>query len=29
MFAQLRDVLAAKDSAIVTQENHDCGLLIP
>ena len=29
MFAQLRDVLAAKDSAVVTQENHDGGLLIP
>jgi hypothetical protein len=29
VFAQLRDVLAAKDSAVVTQENHDGCLLVP
>jgi hypothetical protein len=29
VFAQLRDVLAAKDSAIVTQKNHDRGSFVP
>jgi hypothetical protein len=29
VFAQLRDVLAAKDSAVVTQKNHDRGSFVP
>jgi hypothetical protein len=29
VFAQLRDVLAAKDSSIVPQENQHCWLLRP
>ena len=29
VFAQLRDVLAAKDSAVVTQEDHDGRLSVP
>jgi hypothetical protein len=29
VFAQLRDVLAAKNSAVVTQENHDGGPFVP
>jgi hypothetical protein len=29
MFAQLRDVLAAKDSAIMTKENDHGGTVLP
>jgi hypothetical protein len=29
VYAQLRDVLAAKDSAVVAQENHDGGSFVP
>jgi hypothetical protein len=29
VFAQLRDVLAAEDSAVVTEENHDGGPFVP
>jgi hypothetical protein len=29
VFAQLRDVLATKDSSIVPQENEDSGLFVP
>jgi hypothetical protein len=29
VFAQLRDVLAAKDSAVVAKENQDGGIVLP
>jgi hypothetical protein len=29
VFAQLRDVLAAKDSAIVAKKNNDCRIVLP
>jgi len=29
MLAQLRDMLAAKDSSVVAKENNNCGLMLP